>query len=394
MKICMLTTGFPRFQGDLFGSFILELAKALVRQGEEVLVIAPHQAGLPGSDHLEGVEIRRFRYFYPARWQCVAYGGGIPTNVRRSWMVRLQLPFFLIGFFWAARRAAGQSQLVHCHWTATGLVARWALGKKCGLVLSVRGSDMHLLEKGVLQWLNRRIYGWMDHIVAVSEDIASKLAVAGVDRDKIRVVYNGVDERFQAGDKEEKRRQLDLPTERFIVLFIGLLVPVKGLDLLLRALADLQDEPLLCALVGDGPLLEELQTEVQRLQLAGRVVFYGRRPTAEIPAWLNAADVLVLPSRSEGRPNVVLEAQACGLPVIATRVGGTPELIRHGENGLLIDSEDAGALARELARLMSNSAYREQLGRAARQSIERSGQTWAATARQMQEIYREVVETA
>ena len=102
-----------------------------------------------------------------------------------------------------------------------------------------------------------------------------------------------------------------------------------------------------------------------------------------------AADLLVLPSLSEGRPNVVREAQACGLPVVATRVGGTPELINDGETGLLVDSGDARSLALAIARLLADGDLRSALGRAGREQAQRL--TWAANATQMTALYRQLL---
>ena len=260
------------------------------------------------------------------------------------------------------------------------------------LVLSVRGSDIHLLGNGFLGWLNRLTYKWMDAIIAVSGDIARKLEESGVDPQKIRVIYNGVDERFFPQSQKAVRTQLDLPLSRFIILFIGLLAPVKGLDILLQAVPLLQEEKPLFLLVGDGPLRAELQRQVEAENMQGQVLFIGARPTAEIPLWLNAADILVLPSYSEGRPNVVLEAQACGVPVVATRVGGTPELIRDGESGLLVDSGDAAALARAIRRLIGDKDLHRRLGEGGRAQIEDEGLTWESSGAQVKAIYRQLLE--
>jgi len=394
MKVCMLTTGFPRFKGDLFGNFILELAKELKAQEVEVEIVAPHEGGLPRREIMEGVQIRRFRYLLPASWQRVAYGGGIPTNIKTSWIARLQVPLFLFGFWLAAVRAVRHCHLVHCHWTISGLAAYLATRlHPRPLVLSVRGSDIHLLEGGLMRRLNRRIYQWMDVVIAVSEDIAGKLEQAGVPGEKIGVVYNGVDERFQPHDREGMRRRLGLPQGRFIVLFVGLLVPVKGVDVLLEAVKIIDDERLLCVLVGDGSLKESLRQQAELAGLGDGVLFAGRRSSEEIPVWMNAADVLVLPSLSEGRPNVVLEAQACGLPVVATRVGGTPELIHDGETGLLVESGDPQALARGIGELMRDEQRRRLLGCAGRKRILKEGLTWETSAHRMKEIYQELLRT-
>ncbi len=392
LRVCMLTTGFPRFSGDLFGVFIFELARALVARGSEVEVVAPHQRGVPTRERMEGIEVSRFYYFWPAFLQRVAYGGGIPTNVRRSWWARLQVPFFLLGYGWQARCVGEKADLVHCHWTISGLVAAWFLGRDKALVLSVRGSDINLLDKGWMRGLNRYITARMNVVIAVSEDIAAKLEQGGVAREKISVVYNGVDARFCPGKQREQRDQLQLPVAHFVMLFVGLLVPVKGLQVLIEALSRWDEGPWLCVLVGDGPLLEELRTAAERAGIAEHLLFAGRRPSQEVSAWMQAADVLVLPSYSEGRPNVVLEAQACGIPVVATRVGGTTELVVEGETALLVDSGDVEGLGLALATLRDDAALCKEMGRRARAHVEASGLTWDHSAAQMEAIYRRVLE--
>ena len=393
LKVCMLTTGFPRFQGDLFGTFVLELAREIAAKGTAVQVLAPHESGYPVRDDFDAVKIRRFRYFWPTSRQAVAYGGGIPTNIRTSWAVRLQVPLFLLGFWWNALVVVRRCEVVHCHWTITGLIAYWATRIwRRPLVLSVRGSDIHLVEKGLMALLHRWIYNRMDRVVAVSEDIARKLAKIGVPKAKIQVVANGVDRRFAPGDRAATRRRFGLPAEGCIVLFVGLLVPVKGLEILVEACARIAGEKPLCLLVGEGPQQLDLQRIAAERGIADQLRFVGRRSTDEIPAWMAAADMLVLPSYSEGRPNVVLEAQACGLPVVATRVGGTLELVRDGVTGLLVESGDAQGLAEAVERLRSDRELCQSLSRA---GIEQARtMTWAASADQIATIYQDLLEAA
>mgnify|MGYP001254024940 CR=1 FL=1 len=388
----MLTTGFPRYSGDLFGSFILQLARALVEQKLEVAIVAPHAADAARSEAWEGVQIRRFRYVWPATWQRLAYGGGIPSNIRVSWISRLQIPFFLICFWWAAIGACRRSDLVHCHWTVSGLVACLAMRLYSRpVILSVRGSDVHLVTGRALGWLNRRICRCMDVVIAVSEDIAAKLERAGVDRKKIRVVYNGVGSEFSPRDRQMARRELGLPESRFIVIFVGLLVPVKGVEFLLEALPLLNDSNVYCVLVGDGVSQSELEAKARDLGIAEQVQFVGRRAASEVPLWISSADVLALPSLSEGRPNVVLEAQACGIPVVATRVGGTPELVRDGQTGLLVEPGSAASMARGLGRLLGDAPFRDSIGRAGRAMVEEGDSTWEASAAKVHDIYRELL---
>ena len=390
--VCMLTTSFPRFAGDLFGSFVFELARELVRQGLSVHVVAPHAHAVPRHEVLEGVQVTRFRYMLPTSWQRLAYGGGIPANLSRSWVARVQVPAFLFCFWWHVVRQSGTSRLFHCHWTISALVGL-VVGRRASIpvVLSVRGSDINVFARGYLGALARKICLRVDGVIAVSHDLARKLERGGVAPDKIRVVGNGVHSRFSPLDRQTARRKLSLPSDAIVVLFVGLLVRSKGLSILLDAVEKLADPRLLCALVGEGPLREELGERAAQADFVSPILLCGRRSSEEVPVWMNAADIFVLPSLSEGRPNVVLEAQACGVPVIATDVGGTPELIDHGVNGHLVAPGDAESLADALTRLIGDEDYRSRLGRAARDRVETGGHTWEKAAERTSQIYEEVM---
>jgi len=388
MRVCALTTGYPRFAGDVFGTFVREQVHALGRRGHEMRVVAPHAAGLARRETSEDVEVRRFRYAFPAALERVAYGGGIPSNLKASWLSRLGVPAFLTGFAAGALGATRGCDVIHCHWTITGLVGRLcAAAAGSPTVLTVRGSDVHLMTSPALSGLHEWIYRHTDAIVAVSRDLKGQLVSRGVPADKVEVIPNGVDSRFCPGDQAEARRRLDLPEAGALLGFVGLLVPVKGLDVLLDAMARLDGPAAHCVLVGDGPERQALEARARALGLGARLHFAGQRPAGEIPDWLNAFDALVLPSRSEGRPNVVLEAMSSGLPVVATRVGGTPELVRPGDTGWLVEPEDPAALAAALGELLGLADLGRGMGARGREVIVSEGLTWEANARRTEELY-------
>ena len=169
-------------------------------------------------------------------------------------------------------------------------------------------------------------------VFAKSKALQSRLAAEGIES---VIDYNGIDrEKFQPRARIEACRQLGLDPNRRRVLYVGNLLPVKGPTVLARAAGQLPDIEVIY--VGGGP--EKIS--------AGRCV--GARPHEEIPSWMNAADVLCLPSLNEGLPNVALEAMACGLPVVASRVGGVPEIVHEGMNGFLVPPSDPPALAEAL----------------------------------------------
>jgi glycosyltransferase involved in cell wall biosynthesis len=167
-------------------------------------------------------------------------------------------------------------------------------------------------------------------------------------------------------------------------LFVGRLVPVKGLDVLLDACAELARSGgrfRLC-LVGDGPLRGSLEQRAGRLGLGGKVQFCGPRPHGQLPDWFRAADLFVLPSRSEGLPSVLLEATACGTPFVASRVGGIPE-VAGPEGSRLVPPGDAGLLAVALA-----DSLRGGRGPARGQTPVRG---WAQSAADLDSVFEEAV---
>ena len=235
----------------------------------------------------------------------------------------------------------------------TVAAARFASDFDCPLVTTVLGSDINdvprhpslraRLQRGLLR---------CQRVVAVSNALGERVAELGVPREHVVVKHNGVDGvAFAIRERSAARASLGLSLDRPIILYVGHIVHEKGPDVIIEAMAKLRrdgerHQPQLI-MVGDGKLLEKLRGKAQQLELSEHVRFIGPKLPKEIPQWMSASDLLCLPSRREGCPNVILEALACGRPVVASRVGGVPELIDE-TNGLLISSEDPAALARGL----------------------------------------------
>jgi glycosyltransferase involved in cell wall biosynthesis len=202
---------------------------------------------------------------------------------------------------------------------------------------TVQGSDVNVFFRNPIR--KRQILRTLRASHAVfcrSQALQARLADNGI---AATTVYNGINrELFRPLDRAECCRKLGLDINRQRVLFVGNLLPVKGPGVLAAAARHLDAEVIF---VGAG----------RQRTATGRYV--GARPHEEIPLWINASDVLCLPSQSEGLPNVALEAMACGLPVVASRVGGVPEVVRDGTNGLLVPPSDPHALADALRRALT-----------------------------------------
>ncbi len=394
----MLTTSFPRFRGDYAGVFIYELARELVRQGIGVRVVAPGDPLSVGREMVDGVEVARFQYMFPKRLQRLAYEhGGITVALKKDWVARFELPFFLVSFVHSAMKWVRGCDLIHAHWAGSGLVGLLP-GRilRKPVLLSVRGTDVKLIDdsdiwKLMFDFILQRV----DSVTTVSEEHGRRITERGVDGGEVFLVPNGIDaDRFRNADRLEAREELGLPLDSKIVLFVGNLIEVKGVDYLTDAIPAIREtvEDALFVMLGEGELRAALRRKIVEYGVSDWVRMVGIRPASEIPLWMNSADVLVLPSLSEGRPNVVLEAMACEVPVVATAVGGIPELVKDGEVGFLIPPKSPESIANKVVLLLKDEKLRERLGRNGRKYIMEEGLTWESCARKFSEIYHSLIE--
>lgn len=351
-------------------------ARELAALGEEVLVLTSAFGDLPRVERrADGVEIRR-----------------IPTlRRRRDRSSVVEMLAFLAS-------SLVMAPLIAARWRADATIAYFGL--PCGpaawmvkalsgvpYVVSLRGGDVpgfqydgislyHRLAGPVIGWLWRR----SSAVVANSDGLAG-LARRFAPDQPIAIIPNGVDAaRFSPADAgPADPKTVDPKTadggnagDRLSLLFVGRVVRQKGLDVLFEALASLPAgtrSRIGLTIVGDGPARPELEAQAARLALSERIAFRGWLGRDELPAAYRAADAFVFPSRDEGMPNVVLEAMAAGLPVVATRIAGSRDLVVEEETGLMLDADDTPALAAALARLAEDPALRRRLGEGGRRRV-------------------------
>ena len=244
---------------------------------------------------------------------------------------------------------------------AAALLARW-LGKP--LVITARGSDVnliasHALPRRLMQWAA----GQADAVLGVSQALVEAMAALGLDCSKLQVVRNGVDlERFQPLPRDAMRAELGISGAP-VLLSVGNLVSNKGHDLVIDAVARLRvKHPGITLLIaGVGPERAALERQAQTLRLGAQVRFAGAVPNVELGRWYAAADVMVLASSREGWPNVLLESLASGTPVVATRVGGVPEILAGCRSSRLVDERTADAIAQAVQSVLTNPPERSAL---------------------------------
>ncbi|HEY2249667.1 MAG TPA: glycosyltransferase [Planctomycetaceae bacterium] len=300
----------------------------------------------PAWTEWEGVAVSYPRYYYPPGIWRASYGGFFKAAINRTFRKAVAefKPDVVYGCFaypdgWAACK----------------------LAREYGLPVGVKvhGSDLLLLNEHpgrkppTIEMLRE-----VDAISAVSDDLRQCAVSQGTPEQRAHLIYEGTDrELFCPGDRQAARRALGLNHDGIRLLFVGNLVPVKAIDILIDCCAQLKAGGLRFEvdLVGEGHVRGQLQQQITRLGMADQIHFRGCKPKNEIPHWYRAADLVVLSSHSEGVPNVLVEAAACGIPFVATNVGGIPE-IAHLSPRALVPPNNPDALARTLEDVLRNPA--------------------------------------
>lgn len=240
--------------------------------------------------------------------------------------------------------------------------------------------------------INRILSKITDKIVAVSEDIKKDIIrYDKVDPSKIEVIPNGIDvERFNPKNTTDIRKEFSLEESDIIIGFVGRIVPAKGLEYLLDAFPYVKEEfkSIKLLIVGEGSLVEELKEKAKKNSIFDNIIFTGRR--RDIPEILSGINIFVMPSIAEGLPNALLEAMAMGKPIVATEVGGIPEVIKNRFNGILVPPRDTRALATAMKELIGNAQVAAKMGQAARDLVQ-DNFTIKAIAQKWQSLYLSIL---
>ncbi|MDV2482138.1 glycosyltransferase family 4 protein [Methanoculleus sp. Wushi-C6] len=334
------------------------LAKNLTRRGHEIHIITTHDDGLPYFSEEDGLYVHR------VSWPKVRIIGYLSFWARIYLQIRKIHP-----------------DVVHCQALDVCIPAR--IAKKTMNIPYVvwgQGSEIYFPER-FLQLTSKHILQNADAVFALTDNMKRKMQT--VCDKEISVVPNGIDSgRFEISSRDWKEGN------GRTVIFVGRLHPIKGVHYLLEAMAivhrEIPDAKLI--IVGDGTERSKLEKLVEKLDLEDCVQFAGQVPQEEIPRVMHQADVFTLPSLSEGLPVVLLEAMAAGLPIVATNVGGVPEILEDGVNGYLVDAKRSNEIATGILMLMMNDEMREKVS--ANNRVKAKMFTWDTVAGKVEEEYQ------
>jgi glycosyltransferase involved in cell wall biosynthesis len=398
-----LTSNYPRWPGDTTTPFIHQLAVDLASRDWDVTVLAPHAAGAAHRETLEGITIRRFRYFVPERAQTVCYGGGALVNIRESRLTTAKLPALVLSEWAATTRAlASRVDVLHAHWTLPqGFVAVTTPFRRIPRVLTVHGGDVFGLRGGILDRFSAFALRRSDEVTVNS--LATEEAVREIAGSHIRVsqVPIGVDlSRTPRPELVRAVRDRYRTQDGPLLVFVGRIVEEKGVEDVVHAAALLTaDFPGISAVIaGAGQHAERVRVLAAELGLAERVHLPGWLDSADVPSWFAAADVVLAPSRigrdgwTEGQGLSIIEAMASGRPVVATRTGGIPETITDGQTGLLVRPSDPAAVAGAVRLLVESPELASAIARRGSDSV-RTRFDRSVTAGRFDGIYRAQLES-
>ncbi len=392
-RVLVLTSTFPRHEGDTLPSFVLRLCQAMEREGWDSWVVAPHASGLKVIDRVGGINCWRF-WYAPAQLEQLAYGGGMLANVKQAPWRWLLLPPFLLMQLLAAIVLLHKSRatLIHAHWLipqglTAALLKRFFWWRDIRVVMTSHGGDLHARMGGVAGLLLRWSVRQADRVAVVSHSMRELAIAAGVAPDRVVVASMGVDtEKFHPPAARNDARQG--------IVFVGRLAEKKGVKHLINAFSSLRASlpDVRLKIVGDGPLRSAIEGQVDQLGLTAYVDFVGAVSPDRVPSYFQRAAVFVMPSivaadgDQEGLGLVAAEAMSCGCPVIAHDLPAIRDLVIHEETGLLVMPGDEQALAAAIMRLMKDDVLRRQLVASAASHV--SFYSWPEVAHRYGELYR------
>lgn len=327
---------------------------------------------IPKEEEIDGIKVYHPRYVVTPKIGRAFYGFFMSMSLC-PFVKRLQREF--------------NFDLIDAHFLypdgfAAVKIAR-ALGKK--VVLNGRGTDINWYPNfRMIRWMIRWALDKADAVTVVSETLREKAAELGIDRGKISVIPNGVDTvTFSFRPRDEARRALNLPDNRRVILAVGHLLEAKGFHLLIEALRYVRRQDIDLVIAGEGEYKEKLQRLAADYHLGERVKFPGERPQNELALWYAAADIFCLTSLREGRPNVVLEALACGTPVISMNQWGLGSLV-NAESGILLERHEPSDIAQAVDRALQKNWNRGNI------SASMQNRTWGKTADQINDLMQSV----
>jgi len=394
LTVLLLSSSYPRHSTDNSSIFIRYLAKGLAQEGAKIHVLAPDHPTVDKTPLDQSVTNHWFQYL-PRRWQTLAYGSGILPNLKKKPLLYLQVPFFLasmfFNLFWQCKKI--KPDIIHAHWVIPQGFIAILVGKLLNIpvITTAHGGDAFSLNNGFLSRLKRLT---LRHSNAWTSNTPSTAQAFGHSNSTPapNIIPMGVHiKSFQSGSVEN----ISGTETRNIILFVGRLVEKKGVKYLIEAFNQLppqtQQDSVLW-IIGEGDERVALETQAEKLGIKD-IKFWGQVQNNKLPDFYAAASIFIAPSiidskgDTEGQGVILLEAMASGIPIISTNVGGIPDVITHGETGLLVQANNSTELSEATLSLLSKNELAKELTKNAQLNVKKN-YAWANISQQFISLFK------
>ena len=393
MKVLVIGSVYPRFHEDAEVPWLRTSIANLKKAGVEIQVLAPAYKGLK-SHEIDGTRVNRFRYA-PANWEILTHEEGAPSKMAsKPWLQLLAIPYIISGFFKCLKICRKwRPDIIHAHWPFPHAYIALGAAKlfRIPLVLNFHGAELLLIRKK--KWVKPLLkfaIGQAQAVFANSSFTAAKIkAIRNVDVEW-SPYGTTLDEKGGARDGSAVPHPVN---GKFKVLFVGRHIERKGICYLIDSAKFLPADKFEIRIVGVGDLTEKLKQQAAKYP---HIVFTGKLSPEDLANEYRTANVFTLPAivdhkgDTEGLGVVLIEAMELGLPIVASNVGGIPDVVVDGESGILVPEKDPEALANAFKRLASDRSLLESLLAGARKRIAECF-TWDGIIRRQVETYARLV---
>lgn len=380
--LIIITSGFPSTNSSKPGIAILRTIREI---DSDIDVVVPATKSKVNENVFPKGRVHWVRYM--PRILCLLQStegtGGIPVRIKQNPFLLLFVPFVMVALFIKTYRLTRNNSIIHAQWLPMAFIA--AIIKKIKdtpFLVTLRGADQALWKIKLLNPIVNWIFQSSDAVVTVSKSLSTEISEKFNIQSKTYFIPNGV---------YVPSRKRNNNNHKHIILFVGALIPRKGVDILIQAYTMAKFESHIHLMIGgDGIERKRLQSMVHGTNIEENITFLGEIPSDEVQDLMLKSNCFVLPSYSEGTPNVIKEAMACGIPVIATNVSGNPELIMHNKTGLLFEPGDVNTLSNHLHFAIDNKNIMREMGRKGKEFIISEKLTWRNCANEYEKIYKNI----
>ena len=414
MKVLVIGSVYPRFQEDAEVPWLRTSIAHLKKAGVEIQVLAPAYKGLKSHD-IDGTHVNRFRYA-PASWEILTHEEGAPSKMAsKPWLQLLAIPYIINGFFQCIRICRKwRPDVIHAHWPFPHAYIALGAAKlfKIPLVLNFHGAELLLIRKK--KWVKPLLkfaIGQAQSIFANSSFTAGKIkALRNVDVEwspygttlegaslPLASAADAASATPSSGGTPQ-RPEPHAINNKFKILFVGRHIERKGICYLIEAAKYLPRNKFEIRIVGVGDLTEQLKQQAATVNDGAEIIFTGKLSPEDLANEYKTANVFTLPAivdhkgDTEGLGVVLIEAMELGLPIVASNVGGIPDVVVDGESGILVPEKDPAALADAFKRLEADPTLIQKLLAGARNRIDKCF-TWDGIIERQVEVYKRLHRT-